>query len=123
MNEIGKIDIEIIPQYTIGKQIESGKNLVWEFKFGQVSVSEHPRHLEDGKYDPLFPHESRIRNLTYSTELFADLTVSKKELEDYYIENPATGQREKKVKQVLKEFQKKKVEIGKVPVMLRSRFC
>ena len=88
INEIGKIEIEIIPQYTVGKNHTVSQNQVWEFKFGQVSVSEHPRHLEDGKYDPLFPHESRIRNLTYSTELFADLTVQKKELEDFYIENP-----------------------------------
>ena len=30
----------------------------------------------DGKYCPMFPHESRIRNLTYSTEIFADIEFS-----------------------------------------------
>lgn len=83
------------------------KNLIWEVKFGQVSVSEHPRHLEpDDMYSPLFPHESRIRNLTYSTEIFADVTFSKKEMDDIYVENPDTQEREKKVKNVLKEITK-----------------
>ena len=100
------------------------KNLIWEVKFGQVSVSEHPRHLEpDDLYSPLFPHESRIRNLTYSTEIFADVTFSKKEMDDIYVENPDTQEREKKVKNVISESTKHRVFIGKIPVMLRSKFC
>jgi DNA-directed RNA polymerase II subunit RPB2 len=111
---------------SIGKnwQQQAGQNLIWEVKFGQVSVSEHPRMLElDNRYFPMFPHESRIRNLTYSTELYADITFSQKEMDDYYEENPQTQVREKKVKSVLKEYKKEKVFIGKVPVMLRSKFC
>jgi len=77
----------------------------------------------DNRYFPMFPHESRIRNLTYSTELYADITFSQKEMDDYYEENPQTQVREKKVKSVLKEYKKEKVFIGKVPVMLRSKFC
>jgi DNA-directed RNA polymerase II subunit RPB2 len=77
----------------------------------------------DGKYCPMFPHESRIRNLTYSTEIFADIEFSQKELDDQYEENPVTQQREKKVKAILKSYKKEKVAIGKVPVMLRSKFC
>lgn len=87
-------------------------------------MSENPRILEnDDRYHPMFPHESRIRNLTYSTELFADLTFSKKEMDDFYEENPITQVREKKVKQVIKEMKTERVFIGKVPVMLRSKFC
>lgn len=124
INEIGKVQIDVVPQYVTGKPWETGKNLIWEVKFGQVSVSEFPRQLEpDGKYEPMFPHESRIRNLTYATELYADITFSQKEMDDYYEENPQTQQREKHVKAVLKEYKKDKVFIGKVPVMLRSKFC
>ena len=93
INEIGKVQIEVVPQYVTGKSYEgAGKNLVWEVKFGQVSVSEHPRMHEPGTntIEPMFPHESRIRNLTYATELYADITFSKKELEDYYEDNPVT---------------------------------
>ena len=44
-----------------------------------MSVSEHPRPLEsDDSMTPLFPHDARIRNLTYSTEIFADIHLSKK---------------------------------------------
>ena len=88
INEIGKVQIDVVPQYVTGKKWETGKNLVWEVKFGQVSVSEHPRILEqDNRYGAMFPHESRIRNLTYSTELYADITFAQKEMDDYYIEN------------------------------------
>jgi len=87
-------------------------------------VSEHPRHLEiDDNYTSVFPHEARLRNLTYHTEIFADITLAKKEMDDVYEENPITHEREKKVKQVLKEIVKEKVAIGKIPVMLRSKFC
>ncbi len=44
-------------------------------------------------------------------------------MDDVYEENPITHEREKKVKQVLKEIVKEKVAIGKIPVMLRSKFC
>lgn len=71
----------------------------------------------------MFPHESRIRNLTYSTELYADIVFAQKEMHDYYEENPQTQEREKKVKATLKEYKIDKVFIGKVPVMLRSKFC
>lgn len=77
----------------------------------------------DNTYNPMFPHESRIRNLTYSTDLFSDISFCQKEMGDYYEENEQTGVREKKVVRVLKEFKKSKVFIGKVPVMLRSKFC
>jgi len=114
-----------VPQYVTGKDWEdAGKNLVWEVKFGQVSVSEHPRHLEtDDTHTPMFPHESRLRNLTYSTELFADITFAKKELDDVYEDDPETQERVKRVRQVIKRYETKKVFIGKVPVMLRSKFC
>lgn len=72
---------------------------------------------------PIFPHEARMRNLTYSTEIYADVKFSKKELEDYFYDCPQTGQRKRKVKNVIFEEEEKRVFIGKVPVMLRSDFC
>jgi DNA-directed RNA polymerase beta subunit len=46
----------------------------------------------------MFPHESRLRNLTYSTELYTDIVFRKKQIEDEYVENQETQQRERKVK-------------------------
>jgi DNA-directed RNA polymerase beta subunit len=34
INEIGKVTIDVVPQYVTGKQWQSDKNLVWEVKFG-----------------------------------------------------------------------------------------
>lgn len=57
---------------------------MWEVKFGQASVSPTPRITEeDEKYGAVFPHEARMRNLTYATELFVDIQLSKKELDRF----------------------------------------
>ena len=44
-------------------------------------------------------------------------------MDDIYIENPDTQEREKRVKAVLREETKPRIPIGKIPVMLRSKFC
>lgn len=83
-----------------------------------------PRIMEsDDRMMPIFPHEARMRNLTYSTELYADVNFSKKELDDYYFDCPTTGQRKRKVKNTISNSEHKRIFIGKVPVMLRSDFC
>jgi len=91
--ENGEIQIEEVPQYTTGKkQWDSDKNIVYEVKFGQVHVNNTPRIMEaDDRMMPVFPHEARMRNLTYATELYADVKFSKKELDDYYYDCPQTG--------------------------------
>jgi DNA-directed RNA polymerase II subunit RPB2 len=71
----------------------------------------------------MFPHESRIRNLTYSTDLYADITISKKEVSDDYVENSETQKRERKVKAVIMEKKFEKQQIGRVPIMVKSQFC
>ena len=104
---------------------DTDKLIVWEVKFGQASVNSSPRITEeDEKYGAVFPHEARMRNLTYATELFVDIALSKKELDRHEYEvDQKTGQRKRKVKQVLTEFDSARVMIGKIPVMLRSQFC
>ena len=64
-----------------------------------------------------------MRNITYATEVYCDIKFSKKELDNVYEIDAATGQRKKKVKKVLHEYDTAKVLIGKIPVMLRSSFC
>ena len=79
---------------------------------------------EDDKYGAVYPHEARTRNLTYATELFVDIQLSKKELDKHEFEvDVKTGQRKRKVKQVISEYDSARVMIGKIPVMLRSQFC
>lgn len=64
-----------------------------------------------------------MRNLTYSTELYADVGFQKKELGDMFELDERTGQRKPVVKQVLAVYDTARVFIGSVPVMLRSDFC
>jgi len=64
-----------------------------------------------------------MRNITYSTEVYADVNYSKKILDDFFVDDPKTGQRKRKVKEIVFEQSAKRVFIGKVPVMLRSEFC
>jgi len=62
--------------------VDTDKLIVWELKFGQIYLNKDPRIAEeDEKYSSVFPHEARMRNLTYATELFVDIAVSKKELD------------------------------------------
>lgn len=63
-----------------------------------------------------------MRNLTYSTEVFADIKFSQKEM-DTTFEIDEHGIRKRKVKKVIKEYSSARVLLGKVPVMLRSSFC
>ena len=95
MNENGEIQIEEVPQYTNAKKMaDSDKNIVYEVKFTQISVNAAPRIMEaDDRMMPIFPHEARMRNLTYATEVYADFKFSKKELDDYYYTCDVTGQR------------------------------
>ena len=53
---------------------------------------------EDEKYVPIFPHEARMRNLTYATEVYVDINFSKTEMSDEYELDQKTGQRKRKIK-------------------------
>jgi DNA-directed RNA polymerase II subunit RPB2 len=73
----------------------------------------------DGSTQPMFPGEARLRNLTYSSPLYVDMTqrrliASHPELsaddpdQDWELDG---------------EEETNKIFIGKVPIMLRSTFC
>ena len=68
---------------SIDKPVDSDKTIVYEIKFLQASVNKNPRITEeDEKQAVIFPHEARMRNLTYATELYVDITLTKKELDN-----------------------------------------
>jgi DNA-directed RNA polymerase II subunit RPB2 len=103
---------------------DTDKTIVYEVKFTQASVNKNPRITEeDEKFVAMFPHEARMRNLTYSTDLYVDISFTKKELDSEFEFDVKSGQRKRKVKKVLQEYDSARVMIGKIPVMLRSNFC
>lgn len=80
-------------------------------------INSKPRIYEqDNSYATVFPHEARIRNLTYATEMYLDLKVDK--IEKYY-----DGKELKERREPISDKKNSKVLIGRVPVMVRSEFC
>jgi DNA-directed RNA polymerase II subunit RPB2 len=88
----------------------------FEIEFGQVYLSKPTMTEADGSTSPMFPNEARLRGLTYAAPLYMDMRKRTLEL----IENPATGEVEEAELEV---EELSKIFIGKVPIMLRSKFC
>lgn len=82
----------------------------YEIEFGQVYLSKPTMTESDGTTQPMFPNEARLRNLTYAAPLYID--IRKRLLE-------VDGEDETE----LETEELSKVFIGRVPIMLRSKFC
>lgn len=75
-------------------------------------MNEKPRFKEfDDKFNVIFPNEARLRNLTYQTSIYVEVTKYDKVVEPDGSET------------VVGENKEKEVYMGKVPVMVRSGFC
>ncbi|KAK0418556.1 hypothetical protein QR680_013636 [Steinernema hermaphroditum] len=78
----------------------------YSLKFEQIYLSK-PTHWEkDGTPTPMMPNEARLRNLTYSSPLYVDITKTR--MRD--------GEENR-------ETRYEKVFVGKIPIMLRSSYC
>jgi len=115
----------------------------YEIKFGQISLSRPAMTEGDGSTQVMLPQEARLRNLTYSSPLYVDMTksvsvaverpVPLNEMDDEQQEEMArTGEHptrlvwENEDGGSLDENGKEepdKVYIGKVPIMLKSSYC
>ena len=73
-------------------------------------ISEPIIHENNGKTKLMFPSEARIRNFTYSSTLYVDIHI------DTYIDQ------EDEIIQ-LQPRTLKRINIGKIPVMVRSKYC
>ncbi len=117
---------EIIKEFRV-TEIERQKNhygdkdeeATYQVIFGNATVNQFPRSNEDdGTYEALLPHQARIRNLTYQTDIFAALEIKKyKKIENNPQKNQPNSVEETTI------YKNDKVLIGKVPVMVRSKFC
>ncbi|XP_058219713.1 DNA-directed RNA polymerase II subunit RPB2-like isoform X2 [Rhododendron vialii] len=104
-------DIEIKPesQHIPGRQSDFVE-MVYRISFGQIYLSKPMMTESDGETASLFPKAARLRNLTYSSPLYVDVTkrVVKKGHD---------------CEEVTETQEFTKVFIGKVPIMLRSSYC
>ena len=88
IDEIGEVEIETV-------------STPYKVKFGKVELG-RPRVIEiDGSVSNVFPMEARLRNLSYASPIFLDMTI-----EEEGMSREATRQ-----------------QIGDLPVMVRSDLC
>lgn len=115
IKEFRETEIKVNRQYYGSNDEEATYKII----FGGVTVNKHPRqHESDGLYHHIFPHEARVRGLTYQTELFCAVEIKKIK---YGEKNQRTG-----IAPVISEetlFQNDKVQLARIPVMVRSKFC
>lgn len=100
----------------------------YEIEFGQVYLSKPTMTEADGTTQPMFPNEARLRNLTYAAPLYIDMRKRVVEMRPYdMVSSDGLGGEEgvkKKQEEVELEVEElNKVFIGRIPIMLRSKFC
>lgn len=92
-------------------------NRKYEISFGKIFLSRPTMTEADGTTSPMFPQEARLRNLTYASPLFVEmdkLTYEKRDDESEW---------RMMADEIKEEVIDKKVFIGRVPIMLRSKYC
>lgn len=84
---------------------------MFQISFGRLYLGKPIAREADGSTSYLYPHEARLRNLTYSAPLYVDVTLEKFHLGSFDDQEPFDRSL---INQEL---------IGYVPIMLRSSFC
>jgi DNA-directed RNA polymerase II subunit RPB2 len=106
-------EITIIPERQFRPGERTQRELKYQINFKQATLGARPTIQEqDGSTNLIFPHEARLRNLTYASNLLVD--VEKQNI----FTNPETG-----VEMVDDTEEQKGVFIGKIPIMVRSNYC
>ncbi|EOB15377.1 DNA-directed RNA polymerase II subunit RPB2 [Nosema bombycis CQ1] len=101
--------IDEAPVITVQSTITAGQESrrKMSMKFGQIYVSKPPTYTEaDGTTITITPNEARLRDLTYLSQLYIDVTKSN--------ENEFG---------VVDEHTYNKVPFGSIPVMVKSDYC
>ena len=81
-------------------------------EFTNVSIRKPTIFENNGSIQPMMPNDARLRNLTYAAPLYVDVQVK-----TTYIDNTQNGIRQTKTRVF------PNVHLGKVPVMVGSKYC
>lgn len=111
----------------------------YEIKFGTVLLSRPAMTESDGSTTAMLPHEARLRNLTYSSPLYLEMTTKKSLARERPIMEPSDeeaaemeGVIQKPTGNVALQWENEdgdrepepiKVFVGKLPIMLKSKYC
>jgi DNA-directed RNA polymerase II subunit RPB2 len=101
-NDIQEIVDELGTLKIRSERNRGGDEIEVRVQFGQIYISKPTITEADGETNNLFPKEARLRNLSYSGSLYADVvkTIGDDNVETF-----------------------DKVYIGEVPIMLQSSMC
>jgi DNA-directed RNA polymerase II subunit RPB2 len=83
-----------------------------EVNFGKIYFSKPTIHENNGSTKTMIPNEARLRNFTYAAPMYVDIkfTINVRKGKNF---NPESE----------KVITLKKINIGKMPIMLQSKFC
>ncbi|KAI9810248.1 MAG: DNA-dependent RNA polymerase II [Pycnora praestabilis] len=105
----------------------------YEIKFGTVLLSRPAMTEGDGSTSIMLPQEARLRNLTYSSPLYLEMTkrvLVARERQPDQEELPLDGDERSKQQYLDWELEDgdedqepTKVFVGKMPIMLKSKYC
>ncbi|KAF4694437.1 hypothetical protein FOZ60_008017 [Perkinsus olseni] len=113
--------ITIIPQNQYDpntskqQQMQQNVGYVYELKFGQLSLNKPTVEEVDGAMTSLTPNQARLRNLTYSSPVYVNVTQK-----TFALADPDDPNSEK---QLISEDTYNKILIGRIPMMLKSEYC
>ena len=102
--------IEVLPQQQHDPTLQQQADVSYTIHFGQIYLSKPTWVEPDGSTSAMFPNEARLRNLTYASPLYMDLTRTTRTVD-------ADGVAEEEEELLPKIF------VGNVPIMLRSFYC
>lgn len=112
VHDSGEFTIDAPNQFGIG--MDHSKKLRAHVQFGQVYVTKPTFTEKDGENNNVTPQQARLRNLTYSVQLYADVRIEEEEFNDEKSEWKGLNRADE---------DGGKQHIGKIPVMLRSEHC
>jgi DNA-directed RNA polymerase II subunit RPB2 len=92
---------------------KKNKDVKIVIRFGQLHLARPTFIEESGVSHTLMPNEARLRNLTYSSPLYCDITKTILSLDEVKGQNVETV--------IKQDFEK--VLLGRLPIMTKSRFC
>ena len=107
----------------------------YEIKFGHILLSRPAMTEGDGSTGVMLPQEARLRNLTYSSPLYLEMTKKVSVARERIAEASEDGMEHDGARQAGEtylhwendgrqtESEPIKVFVGKLPIMLKSKFC
>ncbi|PWN45672.1 beta and beta-prime subunits of DNA dependent RNA-polymerase [Ceraceosorus guamensis] len=122
VEEVGSITLEQTDQHTL---TEGDRTRRYEISFGQIYLARPTMTESDGSSAEMMPQEARLRNLTYSAPMFMDMRQRK------LVQHPTRLDRATGDPLWIPEddedpdepLEAQKIFIGKVPIMLKSKYC